>query len=293
MSSLQSECANFSDAIARDLGAHIQPIPDGVLHRFDDPDGKRHNKSCWYTLFVDAIPAGAYGNWRTGYQATWKADRRVDEAEIAKMRADIAAAKAEREAEKQADQTKAAHRAQTLWNTASPALLEHPYLQAKAIPALSLKCSGEALLVPLRDVEGRLCSLQFITPDGSKKFMPKGRISGCFCLTGAQVLPPTGKVYICEGFATAATIASTVKLPTVAAMNAGNLLPVAKAIHSRYPQLHLVIAADNDRHTPGNPGLTKGREAATAVGADLTYPTLCADCQCSDYNDAAKCQGEK
>ena len=284
---------SFSDAIARDLGAHIQPVPDGVLHRFDDPEGKRHNQCCWYVLYPDSIPAGAYGNWRTGYQATWKAERRVDEAEISKIRAEIAAAKAKREAEKQANQATATHRAQTIWDTASPAPVEHPYLKAKAIPALSLKCSGAALLVPLRDVDGQLCSLQTIAPDGSKKFMPKGRISGCFCLTGAQVLPSTGKVYICEGFATAATIASTVKLPTVAAMNAGNLLPVAKAIHSRYPQLHLVIAADNDRQTPGNPGLTKGREAATAVGADFTYPTLCADCQCSDFNDTAKCQGEK
>ena len=293
MNSLQSECASFSDAIAGDIGASVQPIPDGVLHRFDDPEGKRHNQCCWYVFYPDSIPAGAYGNWRTGYQATWKGDRRIDEAEIAKIRAEISAAKAKREAEKQASQTAASNRAQMLWDTASPATTEHPYLQAKAIPALSLKCSGASLLVPLRDVEGKLWTVQSIAPDGAKKFLPKGRISGCFCLTGAEVLPSTGKVYICEGFATAATIASTVKLPVVAAMNAGNLLPVAKAIHSRYPQLHLVIAADNDRRTPGNPGLTKGREAAAAVGADLTYPTLCADCQCSDYNDTAKCQGEK
>jgi len=58
--------------------------------------------------------------------------------------------------------------------------------------------------------------------------------------------------------------------PVLAAVTAGNLLPVAEITRSHWPRADLVICADNDRATPNNPGLTKAREAANAVGAGLT-----------------------
>ena len=40
------------------------------------------------------------------------------------------------------------------------------------------------------------------------------------------------------------------------------------------------MCADNDEHTPGNPGLTKAREAAVSVGALLAVPPCV-----GDFND--------
>lgn len=284
----------FADAVYRDTGASIQPIADGEVHRFNDVEGKRNNLACWYVLYLDGCPAGAYGNWRTGYQFTWRANTRqqIDPAEKARMDAVLQAARARRDNDKVQTQAQAAERAQALWRDAVPASVNHPYLKAKRIPALSLRQAGSLLLVPLRDISGNLVNLQTITPTGEKRFLKGGRITGCFSLTGAPELRESGQLYIAEGFATAATIANTLRLPVVAAMNAGNLKSVAVAIREHYPRLALVVAADNDHRTPGNPGITKATEAARIVQGALSWPTVCMahECTCTDYNDTAHCR---
>lgn len=283
----------FADAIYRDTGANIQPIADGELHRFNDPDGKRNNLACWYVLHLDGCPAGSYGNWRSGYQCTWSANtrQRLDAKQKVCIESAIQAARAKRDSDKVQGHAQAAKRAQCLWCDAVPATVKHPYLKAKHIPALSLRQSGELLLVPLRDIDGNLVNLQIINGAGEKRFLKGGLITGCFALTGAIELPSDGEVYIAEGFATAATIASTLLLPVVAAMNAGNLKSVALAIRNTYPRLAIVIAADNDHRTPGNPGIKKGTEAARAVQGALSWPSACMaqDCRCTDFNDTAHC----
>ena len=284
----------FADAVYRDTGASIQPMADGEVHRFSDIEGKRNNLACWYVLYLDGCPAGANGNWRTGYHSTWRANtqQQIDPAEKARIGAAIQAARARRDNDKIQAQTQAAERAQALWRDAVPANVNHPYLKAKRVPALSLRQAGSLLLVPLRDISGNLVNLQTINAAGEKRFLKGGCITGCFSLTGAPELPESGQLYIAEGFATAATIANTLRLPVVAAMNAGNLKSVSMAICKKYPRLALVVAADNDHRTPGNPGITKGREAAEAVQGAMSWPTICMahDCTCTDYNDTAHCR---
>jgi putative DNA primase/helicase len=211
----------------------------------------------------------------------------LDAREKARIDSAIQAARAKRDSDKVQGYAQAAHRAQRLWCDAVPATVEHPYLRAKHILALSLRQSGELLLVPLRDIDGNLLNLQTINGAGEKRFLKGGLITGCFALTGSIELPRDGEIYIAEGFATAATIACTLRLPVVAAMNAGNLKSVALAIRNIYPRLAIVIAADNDHRTPGNPGVTKGTEAASAVQGALSWPSVCMahDCRCTDFND--------
>lgn len=55
--------------------------------------------------------------------------------------------------------------------------------------------------------------------------------------------------------------------------------------------MNLIIAADDDRHRPDNPGLTKGREAAAAIGAGLVWPDFGDHEQGSDFNDLAVLHG--
>ncbi len=47
--------------------------PDGKLHRFAS-NGKRSDHAGWYVLHDDGIPAGAFGDWRTGASESWRAD---------------------------------------------------------------------------------------------------------------------------------------------------------------------------------------------------------------------------
>ncbi|WP_167854823.1 toprim domain-containing protein [Mangrovimicrobium sediminis] len=279
----------FADAIFHDIGAIIEPIADGQLHRFDDPSGKHRNRACWYVFHLDSRPAGAYGNWRTGIQSTWRGDTpnhgtRVEREHTSEL---VRQAREKRERQNAA----AAERAKFIWNQAQPATLAHEYLASKKIPAIGLRVYQSTLLAPLRSVSGELVNLQRIYPDGTKRFLHGGRVTGTFWLLGREV-PRSGKLYIAEGVATAATIANTLHTPVVAAMTAGNILPVAQSIRGHHPELSIVIAADNDHATPGNPGLSKGMEAARQVQAGLTWPTVChlPDCRCTDFNDTANCE---
>ena len=283
----------FADAVYRDTGAVIRPEADGDLHRFDDPEGRRNNGACWYVLHLDSRPAGACGNWRTGYQSSWRADSgsELDPAERARIDTVVRIAREKGERERLDNQTQAARRAAILWSAATPATVDHPYLELKCIPALGLRQTDDLLLVPLRNIDGNLLNLQRIDPRGDKRFLWGGRITGCFALAGAREIPEAGEVYIAEGWATAATIHQTLRVPVVAAMNAGNLKPVAETLRKKYPCLALVVAADNDHRTPGNPGMTKATEAARIAQGALTWPTTCRQegCYCTDFNDTMNC----
>ncbi|MGC8703814.1 MAG: toprim domain-containing protein, partial [Thiomonas sp.] len=97
-------------------------------------------------------------------------------------------------------------------------------------------------------------------------------------------------IVIAEGFATASTAASQFPGACVlAAIDAGNLQPVAMAIRAKYPDSEIVIVADDDRLTPGNPGLTKARAAAAAVGGKVARPVWPPGIplEATDINDAA------
>lgn len=292
ITSCDAVCA-FSVAIATDTGAILDPIPDGDIHRFDCPEGKRGNQACWYVLHLDHRPAGAYGNWRTGISYTWRADSglRHSRRKCAQIATAIEAAKSRRERERSDAHAKAANYAQRLWDDARPATANHSYLARKKIPALCLRQLGDCLLIPLRTVEGELVNIQRIYPDGSKRFLRGGRVTGAFALFGRE-LPREGELYIAEGWATAATIATTLRLPVIAAMNAANLAPVARIIRAARPRLELTIAADDDHRTPGNPGMSKAIETARLVKAGATWPTTCrhTDCCCTDFNDVANCE---
>ncbi|MDT4886802.1 hypothetical protein FQZ97_1231960 [compost metagenome] len=95
---------------------------------------------------------------------------------------------------------------------------------------------------------------------------------------------------MCEGWATGATLHESTGQPVACAMNAGNLKPVALALRAKYgDQVELVIAGDDDRQTPGNPGRTSGMAAALAAGALITFPDWPASAPQSltDFNDLA------
>ena len=132
--------------------------------------------------------------------------------------------------------------------------------------------------------------MQTIAPDGTKLFLRGARKGGLFHVLGE----PGDDLVIAEGFATAASTREATGLPVVIAFDAGNLKPVAKSIRAWLPLARIVIAADDDHATDGNPGLTKAQAAAELIGGNVAVPVfLDGEQRGTDFNDLAALRGRE
>lgn len=278
--------SQFRDAMQRTGQAPPDVIEgDGLLHRYHVAGDRRGTLNGWYCLHLDGRPAGIFGSWKTGFRATWAAGgRRLGDTERAAFANLVKMARSKAQAERRAGHEAAAIEARGEWAAGRPANPEHRYLIAKGVKPHNLRQTGEALLVPLFDAFGLLWNVQRILANGTKLFRP-GRAGGLFSPIG-DLTDPT-RLLICEGWATGATLHEESGEPVLCAMNAGNLLSVAKAARVTWPRADLVICADNDRHTAGNPGVTKATEAASATGSRLIVPEFPEWARGSDFNDLA------
>ncbi len=185
-------------------------------------------------------------------------------------------------------QIEAADRALEIWSRSDP-VTEHPYLTRKGIAAHGVKSSRGDLVAPMRDASGSLRSLQFIRPDGSKKYLMGGQVTGCYFAIGK----PDEKILIGEGYSTCASAHEATGHAVAVAFDAGNLMPVAKALRAKYPSAKIVLLADDDHRRLGNPGMTKARQAAMAVDGAVAVPEF-GDSRpddATDFNDLAQLAG--
>ncbi len=256
---------------ARGIMPPDEVIADGRIHRCD-VEGKGGKSDASYLLHLDGVPAGGFENHRDGMGwENWKANigRRLTPAEDAANREKVAAARREREAIEARRRKEAADLAQEQWALAQPCL-RHPYTVMKDVEAHGTRIMGDSLLIPLRDVDGVIHSMQYIRPNGDKRFMPGGRVRGHFHMIGT----PRDVLCIAEGFASAASVHEATTHAVAAAFSAINLVPVAAVLREKYPELRIIICADDDHQTPGNPGLSKAKEAARLVGGLVAVPSF-------------------
>lgn len=229
--------------------------------------------------------------FKCGLIVSKRDERELSDAERKAYKRRMDALRKQHDAEQRERQAQAAAEASQRWLASAP-VLDHPYLTAKGVKAHGLRALGGLLLVPLRDANGVLHSLQFISPDGGKRFISGGKVKGCYFSIGR----PSGRVLICEGVATGLTLFEDSGHATAIAFNSGNLLPVAKALRAKFPCVDLVLCADDDHATPGNPGLTAATEAARQVGGLLAAPDfsgLQRGPKDSDFNDVRRLIKEK
>jgi putative DNA primase/helicase len=252
-------------------------LHDGKIHRFTGAEDKPGSNSCWYVSFGTA---GAFGSWKLGLSETWhdgSARSKDDDAALAKQ---IRLEQKRRKAEIARKQKRAQEKARYLWSEGSKTIF-HPYLEAKQIISYGIRQKGDRLLIPMY-YQGDLWNIQQIQPDGTKRFLKGGRVSGCYMPIGWL----SGHIYICEGYATGCSLHEHTGRPAAVAFNAGNLKQVALVIRKKHPGIKITIAADNDINTKGNPGLTKGRAVAASVGGYVIYPDFSdEDFEGTDYND--------
>jgi putative DNA primase/helicase len=284
--------ATFRQAMSN---AGIEPlseiIADGALHRFTVAGDRARSDNGWYVLHTDDPAAGAFGCWKRGISEIWcsKVYQSMTQAEKTAYAAKMEAMKRQREEELKRKQAECRAWCVDTWKKAKEATNENPYLKRKGVNAFGLKSFNESLLVPVRNASGTFHGMQFIWPDGSKKFKTGTEFVGCYHAIGK----PNGKILISEGYATGATLHEITGHAVAVAFNGGNLLSVAETLREKYPDIDIVICADDDRSTEGNPGLTKATEAAKAVNGLLAIPIFPDNrgSKDTDFNDLAMLEG--
>jgi putative DNA primase/helicase len=273
---------------------------DGKLHRVKVAGDKERNS--WYVLHAGPpIAAGAYGCWKRGINEQWCAveAKSMSETQSTAVRKQWQAADAQRKRGERERQDCAQAVGARLYDHAQSAELTHPYLATKGVqPHGDLRQGRDGrLIVPLRDAEGVLHSVQLIAADGTKRYLTGGRVQGCSYTVADR---PDGPLVLCEGYATGASILEATDYAVVCGMSAGNLLGVAQALRAKSPEREIIIAADNDQwpDADGKPKPNAGVEAATktalTIGARLAVPQfegLDLNSHPTDFNDLARLEG--
>lgn len=270
-------------------------IADGEIHRVPHISSKKGAVDGWYILHLSGkIPVGVCGCWKEPtFESKWMADigRNMSFSERLEHDKLIAEIRAKREADRLASQQVAAEKAEDEVSTYADASADHPYLVRKRIEPHGIKIDRAGrLVVPVIDQEGEILSYQTIDADGNKRFLKGGKIEGGFYeLRGNRKV-----IFIGEGFATCASIHQATGFTTLVAFDCGNLAKVAKSAKEMFLGSRIVICADNDQFTEGNPGITKAKAAAGLVFGEIVYPIFNESDLASkptDFNDLHTLQG--
>ncbi|WP_075180617.1 TOPRIM and DUF927 domain-containing protein [Pantoea sp. 1.19] len=151
---------------------------------------------------------------------------------------------------------------------------ESVYLSGKGLAGFTFPILPDgSLLLTLVDDSGEVVAAQNITPRGEKRLLTGSAKRGAYHAVNATAAPES--VLIAEGLATALSIhLMRPDALTVAAVDAGNLLPVAEVMRRRYPDAQIVIAGDNDYHDDEQPNTGKlaAEKAAQRVSGSVSIP---------------------
>jgi putative DNA primase/helicase len=228
---------------------------------------------------------------------------------------------AERERRKAAQQAVEAHQrelakiaaetAQSIWDEAKPVSGDnHPYLRQKLVKSHGLRSGrwplrnkeGEVygyaenvLLIPMKNQKGKITSLQGIfdqLPKGyesNKTYLRDATKRGSFHLIGKTSV---GTLAICEGYATGATIFEATGWAVAICFDRSNLETVARELRPALPGVQIVICADNDQFTDGNPGVRDATAAGAAIHTRVVVPQFQnLKGKPTDFNDLASLEG--
>lgn len=275
--------ASYADALdqLRAAGLLVDQIVIGKLQRCR-VEGTREKRG-WYFLHEihlssgDVSIAGSFGIWRGGSKNAQKIAHGRDEMSAEQRQAlkkriaeDLRRVNAARAVEAR----RAAQRAEAVWRKCSEDG-DSEYLKRKHVGAHGVRFSPSgALVIPLLDAAGVVHGLQIIRgrerrrDELDKEFWPTGVAKrGHFHLIGM----PIGIVLVAEGYATGASLHEATGLPVAIAFDANNLAPVAAALRKRYPNVRILVCADDDRF-----GKCKACRERIVLGAEQL--SLCTAC---------------
>lgn len=301
--SISDAISKFQDAIAAAGLGRPDIDADGKIHRFDLPEESRGKKTGWYVLYPDdnPCPAGSFGRWDDeGSSEKWHAyiNRKyeISQREMDLITERMRQAQARRVEERQLEAEQAASKATAILSAATVASDDHPYLQKKQVRAFDLRLGARNdLLIDMRDAAGAVRGFQLISPDGSKKYQPKGvDPKGLFHVIDGD----RSTMYLCEGYATGASIHMATGQAVIIAFDCGNMERVATASKELFPQAKIIIAADDDRWktkkdgSPHNPGVEHAKAVAARHGMQIVTPAFRdLSTRPTDFNDLHVLEG--
>ena len=241
-----------------------------------------------------------YAVWFDDY----KDGHELTEAQKRKLKAEMEAARRQAEAEERPKHERAARYAMEFYRNSTPVTIDRyldrkhvkptatlrsiPYAKAYEIlkayyleafgytpsgfqgkGGTTLKADKDLLLVPMRGDVSHVQSIQLIDETGAKAFLCGGKKKGAYWQSEKlpEFDPDTNMtIGIGEGVATVLSVKQVKGFPVVAAMDCGNLKPVALEIRTRFPKAKILILSD-----VGN-GEKEAFEAAQACGGELVIP---------------------
>ena len=197
------------------------------------PD-KTNERSGWYVYNqLDADFVCLYGNWRTSLEQKFTSynTNEMTAAQKRDLQVKVEEAQLRREEAKKTKQDEVALYVKDKFAKAGE-VKEHKYLTDKRVENHGLRLtSTNNLMIPLHTIikssdtgllVSRIRSLQYIFPDGSKKFASGGEVRGNIFLIGVEhhLLPTLKTLVICEGYATGASIYEATGLPCAVVFSA-------------------------------------------------------------------------
>ncbi|MGZ4957409.1 MAG: toprim domain-containing protein [Methylobacter sp.] len=252
-------------------------IADGLLHREHISGDRTGTKNGAYILHADSNPAGWFLHFNTGISGTWTLSGKRQPMTAA-MKQQIKADRQRRKIEQETRHNDAADKARFIWATAKPVTEQgqHPYLVKKHVHPQGVRLHRDVLVIPIYGESKQIVNLQFIAADGTKRFLSGAKKKGCFSIIGK--IGANGKIQICEGWATGASLNEATGHFTVVALDAGNLEPVARLFRRLYPDAEIIICGDNDENGTGQKA---AQAAALAIGGKYILPATVGH----DFND--------
>ena len=197
-----------------------------------------------------------YGNWRTSQE--WKFTsynpNEMSAEEKRLMQSKLEESQKRREEAKAKKQEEVSIYAKEKFASANE-VTDHNYLNDKKVKSYGLKTINGNLLIPVHSITksdngillNDIKSLQYIFPDGSKKFVGGGEIKGNVFLIGCEAteIPYLDTLILCEGYATGSSIFEATGLP-VAVVFSANFCLTASVRLREITGAKFIIALDND-----------------------------------------------
>lgn len=179
------------------------PEMDGKRHRVATEGDKAGSKSGVYQGYMDGRPAGWYQNHRASEgKVNWTStgSYEYDPAGSLKQRALAAQKRWDRELKDRTDYTRIAKTLTRQWSKMPPAPDTHAYLSRKGVSAASGVRLDiyDNLVIPLRNSDGELRTLQYIKPDGTKNLKKDAEKTGNFFVVGGELRSTTSHS-LCRG----------------------------------------------------------------------------------------------
>lgn len=268
---------------------------NGEIHRFAH-DGKKDLGwlIAWENLRVkDGRPYlyCVFGNWREDTRHEFSTismrpeDKRVLKERFAKTKPKIDSERDQKQRDHQQEVKRRYDLSDRDGNTT--------YLERKGLQGLfGARRSGDTLLIPMFNVEGDYRGLQTIKGDGKKHFEWGSQKKAAFFRIDGEG-PVT---YICEGFATGATINMVSGSPVLVAFDKGNLVAVAEAYMAKHSDAELYVCGDDDRQKElegkPNAGRLAATKAAMVCRTAPIFPVFSIEGRGSDFNDLYIYEGE-